>query len=157
MVLTELQRGQRKETSRGGSKASSLSLDEDVQKEDRDTAIEAVRKITEASKSTPKKWGVQADHSMNITGTPRYDWDAGYDGVQGFATQLRNRVSDPPTPQRRLSPRQPGVGGVNSPKRGSQAPRGRAPPGQNLSQKREGPPCCSYNQRGIENSGNYSA
>ena len=77
---------------------------------------------------------------MNITGTPRYDWDARYDGVQGFATQLRNRVSDPPTPQRQLSPKQPGVGGVYSPKRGSQAPRGRFSPRQNSSQRREGPP-----------------
>ena len=110
MVLTELQRGGRKGTSRGGSKASSLSPDEVVQKEDRDAAIEAVRKITEASKSTPKKWGIPANHSMNITETPRYDWDPRYDGVQGFATQLKNRVSDPPTPQKRLSPRQPGVG-----------------------------------------------
>ena len=70
VVLTELQRGWRKGISRGGSKASSLSPDEDVQKEDRDAAIEAVRKITEASKSTPKKRGIPADHSMNITGTP---------------------------------------------------------------------------------------
>ena len=100
VVLMEPQRGRRKETSRGGSKASSLSPDEEVQKEDRDAAIEAVRKITEASKGTPKKWGATTDHSMNITGTPRYDWDAGYDGIQGFATQLRNRVSEPPTPQR---------------------------------------------------------
>ena len=100
VVLTEPQRGRHKETNRGGSKASSLSPDEEVQKEDRDAAIEAVRKITEASKGTPKKWGATTDHSMNITGTPRYDWDAGYDGIQGFATQLRNRVSEPPTPQR---------------------------------------------------------
>ena len=139
MVLTEPQRGWRKGISRGGPKASSLSPDEDAQKEDRDAAIEAVRKITGTSKSTPKKRGIPADHSMDITGTPRYDWDARYDGVQGFATQLRNRVSDPPTPQRQLSPRQPGVGGVISPKRGSQAPRGRVSPRQNLSHKREGP------------------
>ena len=137
---TEPQRGWRKGTNRGGSKASSLSPDEDVQKEDRDAAIEAVRKITEASKSTPEKRGIPVDHSMNVTGTPRYDWDARYDGVQGFPTQLRNRVSDPPTPQRQLSPRQSRVGGMISPKRGSQAPRGGASPRQNLSQKMEGPP-----------------
>ena len=84
VVLTEPKRGRRKETSRGGSKASSLSPDEEVQKEDRDAAIEAVRKITEASKDTPRKWGATTDRSMNITGTPRYDWDVGYDGIQGF-------------------------------------------------------------------------
>ena len=140
VILTEPQRGGQKGGSRGGSKTSSLSPDEDVQKEDRDAAIEAVRKITEASRSTSKKRGILTDHSMNITGTPRYDWDARYDGVQGFATQLRNRISDPPTPQRQLSPKQPGVGGVYSPKRGSQAPRGRFSPKQNLSQRREGPP-----------------
>ena len=59
---------------------------------------------------------------------------------RAFATQLRNRVSEPPTPQRRLSPRQIGVGGMNSPKGGSQTQRGRAHPGQNLSQRREEPP-----------------
>ena len=70
---------------------------------------------------------------MNITGTPRYDWDAGYDGIHGFATQLRNRVSDPSTPQRRSSPRQAEVGGTILPKRGSRAPGGGVPPGQKLS------------------------
>ena len=73
LVLTEPQRGRHKETSRGGSKASSLSPDGDVQKEDRDAAIEAIRKITKASEGTPRKWGAPADHSMNIMGTPRYD------------------------------------------------------------------------------------
>ena len=140
VVLTEPQRDWRKRTSRGGSKASSLSPDEDVQKEDREAAIEAVRKITEAAKNIPKKRGIPADHSMNITGTPRYDWDARYDGVQGFATQLRNRVSDPPTPQRQLSPRQLGVRGEGSPKRGSQVQKGGVSPKQNSSQKRGGPP-----------------
>ena len=66
VVLTEPQREWRKKTSREGSKASSLSPDEDVQKEDREAAIEAVRKITEAAITTPKKRGTLADHSMNI-------------------------------------------------------------------------------------------
>ena len=140
VVPTEPQRGWRKGISRGGSKASSLSPDEDAQKEDRDAAIEAVRRITGTSKSTPNKRGIPANHSMDITGTPRYDWDTRYDGVPGFATQLRNRVSDPPTPQRQLSPRQPGVGGVLSPKRGRQALRGGVSPRQDLSQRRERPP-----------------
>ena len=129
MVLTEPQRERCKGTRGGSSKASSLSPDEEVQREDRDAAIEAVRKMTEASKGTPKKWGAATNHSMNITGTPRYDWDVGYDGIQGFATQLRNRVSEPPTPQGRSSLRQAGVGGMDSPKRGGQTPGGRAPPG----------------------------
>ena len=124
MVFTEPQREGRKRISRGGSKASSLSPDEDVQKGDREAAIEAVRKITEAAKTTPKKRGTPTDLPMNITGTPRYDWDARYDGIRGFATQLRNRVSDPPTPQRQLSPRQLGVRGEGSPKRGSQVQKG---------------------------------
>ena len=140
VVLTEPQRQWRKRISRGGSKASSLSPDEEVQKEDREAAIEAIRKITEAAKSTPKGRGTPTDPSMNITGTPRYDWDARYDGVQGFATQLRNRVSDPPTPQRQLSPRQLGVRGEGSPKRGSQAQKRGVSPGQNSSPKRGGPP-----------------
>ena len=54
-VLTEPRRERRKETSWGSPKASSLSPDEEVQREDRDAAIEAVRKITEASKGTPKR------------------------------------------------------------------------------------------------------
>ena len=130
-VLTEPQRGRRREPSRGGSKASSLSPDEEVQREDRDAAIEAVREITATSRGTPKKWGAATDQSMNITGTPRYDWDARYDGIQGFATQLRNRVSEPPTPQRRLSPRQIGISGIGSPKRKGQPPGGGTPPGSN--------------------------
>ena len=81
-----------------------------------------------------------ANNATNITGTPRYDWDTRYDGVQGFATQLRNRVSDPPTPQRQLSPRQLGVRGEGSPKRGSQVQKGGVSPGQNSSPKRGGPP-----------------
>ena len=139
VVPTEPQREWRKKISREGSKTSSLSPDEDVQKEDREAAIEAVRKITEAAKTTPKKRGTLADHSMNITGTPKYDWDARYDGVQGFATQLRNRVSEPPTPQRQLSPRQLGVRGEGSPKRGSQVQKRGVSPGQNSSPKRGDP------------------
>ena len=139
VVLTEPQRGRHKEANRGGSKASSLSPDEDVQKRDRDAAIEAVRKINKTSGGTPNRWGVSANHSMNITGTPRYDWDAGYDGIQGFATQLRNRVSEPPTPQRRLSPRQMGTGGVNSPKGGSQVLGMGAPLDQSIHTGEGGP------------------
>ena len=61
------------------------------------------------------------DRSLNITGTPGYDWDPGYDGIQGFPTQLRNRVSEPPTPQRRFSPKQTEEGVSSSPKGGTKA------------------------------------
>ena len=144
VVLTEPQREWRKRISRGGSKASSLSPDEEVQKEDREAAIEAVRKITEAAKSTPKGRGTLTDPSMNITGTPRYDWDARYDGVQGFATQLRNRVSDPPTPQRQLSPRQLGVRGEGSPKRRKSGTKGRGLTRAEFKPEEGGTPCCSH-------------
>ena len=99
--------------------------------------LRPVKEITNASKGTPGQGGggVPIDDSINITGTPRYDWDAGYDGIQGFATQLRNRVSDPSTPQRRLSPRQTDVGGMSSPKRGKQVPNGGVLPAQKPSPK----------------------
>ena len=38
-------------------------------------------------------------------GTPEYDWDTRYDGISGFPSHLRNRVSEPGTPQRGQSPR----------------------------------------------------
>ena len=38
-------------------------------------------------------------------GTPEYDWDTRYDGISGFQSRLRNRVSEPSTPQRGQSPR----------------------------------------------------
>ena len=31
--------------------------------------------------------------------TPEYHWDTGYDGIQGFSSHLRNRVSETSTPQ----------------------------------------------------------
>ena len=37
-------------------------------------------------------------------GTPEYDWDTRYDGISGFPSCLRNRVSEPSTPQREQSP-----------------------------------------------------
>ena len=67
----------------------------------------------------------------------------GYDGIQGFATQLRNRISEPPTPQRRSSPRQVGRGETSSAEEGSQTRKGRAPLGQNLNQGGEGSPGAS--------------
>ena len=43
---------------------------------------------------------------MSIEDTPENDWDTGYDGVRGFASHLRNRVSEPSTLQRDQSPRE---------------------------------------------------
>ena len=37
--------------------------------------------------------------------TPEYLWDTGYDGIQGFASRLRNRVSETSTPQSGQSPK----------------------------------------------------
>ena len=37
--------------------------------------------------------------------TPEYHWDTGYDGIQGFPSHLRNRVSETNTPQGGQSPR----------------------------------------------------
>ena len=31
--------------------------------------------------------------------TPEYDWDTRYDGIHGFPSHLRNRISEPSTPQ----------------------------------------------------------
>ena len=109
MVLVEPQRKTRQISGGGSSRRSSSSPDEEAQKEDRNAAIEAVRKITGASKGTAKQRKGKGDHSLDITGTPGYEWDARYDGVPGFPTQLRNRVSDPSTPQRRISPKQAGT------------------------------------------------
>ena len=38
-------------------------------------------------------------------GTPKYDWDTRYDGISGFQSCLRKRISEPSTPQRGQSPR----------------------------------------------------
>ena len=37
--------------------------------------------------------------------TPENHWDTGYDGIQGFSSRLRNRVSETSTPQGGQSPR----------------------------------------------------
>ena len=37
--------------------------------------------------------------------TPEYHWDTGYEGIQGFSSRLRNRVSETSTPQGGQSPR----------------------------------------------------
>ena len=42
---------------------------------------------------------------MTVGETPEYHWDTGYDGIQGFMSHLRNRVSETSTPQGGQSPR----------------------------------------------------
>ena len=42
---------------------------------------------------------------MTVGDTPEYHWDTGYDGIQGFSSRLRNRVSETSTPQGGQSPR----------------------------------------------------
>ena len=69
------------------------------QKEERDSVIDAVRLITGAQTEIPGEGGV------SVGNTPEYDWDTRYDGIQGFPSHLRNRVSETSTPQGGQSPR----------------------------------------------------
>ena len=69
------------------------------QKEERDSVIDAVKLITGVRMETPGQEGVSAGD------TPEYDWDTRYDGIQGFSSCLRNRVSKTSTPQGEQSPR----------------------------------------------------
>ena len=78
---------------------SPLSPDKKTQKEERDSVVDAVKQITGAKKETPVREGA------SVGGTPEYDWDTRYDGISGFPSHLRNRVSEPSTPQRGQSPR----------------------------------------------------
>ena len=73
---------------------SPLSPDKKSQKEERDSVIDAVKQITGAKKETPTWEGV------SVGGTPEYDWHMRYDGISGFPSHLKNRVSEPSTPQR---------------------------------------------------------
>ena len=78
---------------------SPLSPDKKTQKEERDSVVDAVKQITGTKKETPVREGT------SVGGTPEYDWDTRYDSISGFPGQLRNRVSEPSTPQRGQSPR----------------------------------------------------
>ena len=69
------------------------------QKEERDSVIDAVKLITGAQTETRGQGGV------SVGDTPEYDWDTRYDGIQGFPSHLRNRVSETSTPQGGQSPR----------------------------------------------------
>ena len=77
-----------------------LSPDRESQKEERKSAIDAVKQITGACKEVLVSGGI------NVEDTPEYDWDTRYDRVRGFASHLKNRVSKPSTPQRDQSPRE---------------------------------------------------
>ena len=84
---------------------SPLSPDRESQNEERKSAIDAVKQITGARKEMSVMGG------MSVGDTPEYDWDTRYDGIRGFPSHLKNRVSEPSTPQRGQLP-----GGVqNSP------------------------------------------
>ena len=76
-----------------------LSPDKETQREERNSVIDAVKLITGAQKENPTGKG------MSIGGTPEYDWDTRYDGIQGFPSHLKNRVSETSTPQGGQSPR----------------------------------------------------
>ena len=75
------------------------SPDQESQREERDSVIDAVKQITGAQTETPG-W-----RRMTVGDTPEYHWDTGYDGIQGFPSHLRNRVSETSTPQGGQSPR----------------------------------------------------
>ena len=49
--------------------------------------MDAVKQITGAKKETPVQEGA------SVGGTPEYDWDTKYDGISGFPSHLRKRVS----------------------------------------------------------------
>ena len=91
----------RRSGGQGGKTApkSSHSPSQVSQKEERDSVIDAFRLITGAQTETPGEGGV------SVGNTPEYDWDTRYDGIQGFPSHLRNRVSETSTPQGGQSPR----------------------------------------------------
>ena len=81
------------------------SPNKESQKEERHSVIDAVKQITGAQTETP------GQGKVNVGDTPEYQWDTGYDGIQGFSSRLRNRVSETSTPQGGQSPR----GGLRTP------------------------------------------
>ena len=75
------------------------SPDQESQKEERDSVIDAVKQITGTQTETPGQGRVV------VGDTPEYHWDTSYDGIQGFSSRLRDRVSETSTPQGGQSPR----------------------------------------------------
>ena len=78
---------------------SPQSPDQKSQKEERDSVIDAVKQITGAQTEIPAQGRTATED------TPEYYWDTGYDGIRGFSSHLRNRVSETSTPQGGQSPR----------------------------------------------------
>ena len=68
------------------------SPNKESQKEERDSVIDAVKLITGAQTEIPGQGRV------SMGDIPEYDWDTGYDGIQGFPSRLKNRVSETSTP-----------------------------------------------------------
>ena len=91
------QRGERQ----GGRSVfrSPHSPNQESQREERDSAIDAVKQITGAQTEVPGQGRTSTE------GTPEYYWDTGYDGIKGFSSRLKNRVSETSTPQGGQSPR----------------------------------------------------
>ena len=75
------------------------SPDQESQREERDSVIDVVKQISGAQTET------SGQGRMTVGDTPEYHWDTGYDGIQGFSSRLRNRVSETSTPQGGQSPR----------------------------------------------------
>ena len=78
---------------------SPYSPNKESQKEERDSVIDAVKQITGAQTEVPGQGRISTGD------TPEYYWDTGYDGIRGFSSHLRNRVSETSTPQGGQSPR----------------------------------------------------
>ena len=91
----------RKAGEQGGRAApkSPHSPNEESQKEERDSVIDAVKLITGAETE------ISGQGRTSMGDTPEYYWDTGYDGIRGFSSRLRNRVSETSTPQGGQSPR----------------------------------------------------
>ena len=71
---------------------STYSPNKESQKEERDSVIDAVKQITGAQTEILR-------HAKTSTeDTPEYFWDTGYDGIRGFPSGLKNRVSETSTP-----------------------------------------------------------
>ena len=85
----------------GGRNAftSPYSPNKESQKEERDSVIDAVKQITGAQTEIPGQGRTSTED------TPEYFWDTGYDGIRGFSSRLKNRVSETSTPQGGQSPR----------------------------------------------------
>ena len=78
---------------------SPYSPNKESQKEERDSVIDAVKQITGAQTENLGQGRTSAED------TPEYYWDTGYDGIRGFSSRLKNRVSETSTPQGGQSPR----------------------------------------------------